>query len=214
MKFWCYLLSIHFLLCINLAAQHKILAEGYKAISFDTLSIYMLCKGTKSKMPIVARQFNYEDTNSTHVGIGLVINGKLVIYNMVNTSREIALRQDSMGSFLQDETVFYFSIWKANGTQLELKRLRSFIEKKVNSRPGFDNMFDLNNGDQLLYCSEFCLKALIAANKKKYSFQPRVISLENQLFENILKRKILKYMPVDFFQRSTYFKKLYEQYLP
>jgi hypothetical protein len=206
---------LNVLLCTTCWAQGNNVLENHlleKNIPFqsDSLSVYMICIGTTSKMPIVAKQFNYTDTNITHVGIGLLNNGRLVIYNMVNTNHAVALKQDSLSAFLPDKDIFYFSVWKTEATSDELIIIRDFIATKINANPRFDQVFDLENGDSLLYCSEFCSRALMAMNAEKYTFLPKRVTLNNALYETILQRKELVYIPVDFFQQSLFFKKIYE----
>jgi hypothetical protein len=203
-----------FLLPLSLFSQEKELANEKIKKLLHKSHIYLFCKGTTAKMPVIAKEFNWGDTNITHVGIGIFEKQQLVIYNVVNSIRSNALVKDSLPSFIEGNDISYCSIWEMENSKRDFKLLRKYLKSVQQKNIQFDFMFDLNNGDSVLYCSEFCQHALYKLDPKKYSFLPKQMELNNTLYETILNRKILTYFPVDFFEGNPLFKKIYEANFP
>ncbi|MCP9753060.1 hypothetical protein [Ferruginibacter sp. HRS2-29] len=212
MRYWYLLVVFNIYLLPGIYAQEKPVSVDFGKCRLESMAVYMVCKGTRSKIPIIGKEFNLRDTNITHVGLGWIEKGRLIIYNMVNDQPDKGFRQDSIADFLRGNDIYYWSIWKTVASNEERERIRKFVSGIAVLNPKFDNMFDLDNGDSLLYCSEFCKRALFMMAPEKYSFPPVKIPLNNPLYESILDRKILTYIPVDFFQGSPLFEKIYEQY--
>lgn len=174
-------------------------------------NIYIFCKGTASKSGLVAQKFNLTDTNITHIGIGYFDGNNAYIFNVFdNKLTTNAFKVDSVSSFLAPHDVYYFSIWECNNSINEFLKFKEalmlFLERKII----FDWAFDLNNGNQHLYCSEFCAKILYSLDSEKYFFKPTITVLNNSFYESVLERKQLIYYPVDFFKQSKHFKKIFE----
>ena len=75
-------------------------------------TIYLFCRGTRTKSYLIAHNFNKADTNITHVGIGFLENGKLLLYNDTDNNRGSALQIDSLASFISSSDVYYLEVWK------------------------------------------------------------------------------------------------------
>lgn len=192
-------------------SQRKLEFEKIKQqIKTNELSIYIFCRGTKSKSALIAHEFNYSDTNITHIGIGLINKNGFTIYNVsdIPSKTNSAFRVDSLESFLNSNDVYYFSIWEYKSTKLEIKDLINFCNSFKSKKIIFDNSFLLTNGDTL-YCSEFCANVLKKINNKKFELNSNRIRLNNALYEAVLQRAIFDFFPVDFFEKTQFFKKIY-----
>lgn len=174
-------------------------------------SLYIVARGTTTKNKLIADICNISDRNITHVGLGTFINNKLSIYNVTDgkISNNSALSIDSLDSFIAGPNVYYLEVWKCNTTLIEFRHalviLDSFSKKKIY----FDNYFSIAD-DNMLYCSEFCVKVLSAINNVVYFFQPKLISIKDPFIKIFLKRERLIYYPVDFFTENKNFSKVNE----
>ena len=173
-------------------------------------TIYIFARGTTLKSNLVSHKFNYVDTNITHVGIGYIKNGHVLIYNVTDNgnSAASALVIDSITSFIKGEDVFYFSIWECDNKNAAYQPVLKGLQAATTTKIKFDPFFSLYN--DALYCSEFCYKILSAVPLLNGRFVPRELDLNNELYENILNTKVLRYFPVDFFQTGSLFTKVYE----
>lgn len=199
-------------------AQNKVRINNInlieKKLKLTKTEIYIICRGTLRKSALIAHTFNYTDTNITHIGVGFIENGKLLIYNVIDIyeKNKSALIVDSLESFLLDKDAYYYSIWKVESNYKEVEKLKLSCFKIAQKKIFFDIAFN-NTYDDTLYCSEFCVRALKMANNKKFNFYPAKKKLSNALYEAVLKRKELIYFPVDFFQKDNRFKKIFESNL-
>lgn len=73
----------------------------------------------------------------------------------------------------------------------------------------FDGSFIIANDDSL-YCSEFCARVLNNLGVTALKFNPITIELKNAFFQSVLERNFLTYFPVDFFESTNLFKKVFE----
>ena len=189
------------------ANEIKLLKE--KIVLGDN-SIYIFCRGTKSKAGMIAKEFNLADTNVTHAGLAFIQNNKLFIYNVTDISRygETALVIDSLESFIGSPDVNYLDIWECDVNLNELQIAKENCLNYWNKKIVFDRMFKISD-DDTLYCSEFCALILKRANAVKFYFEPAAIELKDKLKESILKRKCLVYYPVDFFQYGKHCRRIF-----
>lgn len=176
--------------------------ETVKSIEVEKKTLYIVCRGTRSKSFVIAKQFNLKDSVATHAGIGFVQNNEFKIFNITN--EKIPIRIESFSSFILNDDVYYVGLWKIRVSSLEYKRAIDFINMTIQRNIRFDYDFKLNNGDSL-YCSELCVLVLKFANRKKFNFQPTIKKLNDPLICNVLKRKTLSYYPVDFFSGNRNF---------
>ena len=171
---------------------------------------YVFCRGTKSKSQLIAHKFNISDTNITHIGIGFMKNGKAKIYNVSDLYFENnALHIDSIESFIKTSDVYFISVWRMDIDLNISNKIKTLCEEYSKRQIFFDRSFTISNNDTL-YCSEFCATILNNTNSDELKFSPVSKKLNNSLYESVLKREVLTYYPVDFFQSSQKFIKVFE----
>lgn len=201
-KSFCFFLLVCF--SVNLTAQNAV-----ENIKFTENTIYVFCRGTKTKSGLVAGKFNIKDKLITHVGIGFVENNVLKIYNVIDCdSSKTALVTDNLKSFIGDKA-YYLSIWKCKNNLEEFSKLKEACNKQGRKKVYFDYSFNLNGQDNILYCSEFCSRMLKISNSIKFNFHPNKMKLES-FYKAVLRREELIYYPVDFFQDNKNFLKIFE----
>ena len=182
-----------------------------EGVSFDKNKVYLITRTTNSKPSAIAKFFNIKDTISSHIGIGIVRNGTIRIYHVIDarpkdkTDLQVHSLQEFLGMHPETPEVSYFSIWESKSEVPSAQLLESLKELSKRSIV-FDYEFDLNN--QKFYCSELC--AYILNTAAEFDFQPRRKSL-NGFFKDVLKRETLEYFPVDFFLEDSKFVKIYEE---
>jgi hypothetical protein len=182
-------------------------------ISFSSDSLYIICRGTKSKAGVIAKQFNIIDSVVTHVGIGYIDEGVLKIVNVTNepTTTSSALIFDSYLSYTSSSDVFFVGIWRAELNSMEYLKMKRIIDSISNKKIIFDYSFLLTNNDTL-YCSEFCANILMYVNKNKFYFPPTILDIKDPLLRVFLKRDRLIYFPVDFFKKNKLFEPMISYY--
>lgn len=171
--------------------------------------IYLICRGTRQKVGLIAEKYNLKDSKSTHVGIGFVQGKNLIIYHVTNDSDGPSdLVIQSLSGFKNPNDLFYLSIWMCPSSAKEISRLKKILQSYSKQKIVFDTDFKAHN--QKLYCSEFCAEVLEKLNPKKFKFSMKRQTLDF-FSAKILGCDVLEYYPVDFFQSSVYFKKIFEQ---
>ncbi|MGL2965732.1 hypothetical protein [Flavobacterium sp. XGLA_31] len=192
-----------------LVSVSTIAQKNIENLKFQQNTIYVFCRGTKTKAGFIAGKFNTKDRLITHVGIGFVENDQLKIYNVIDCdTTKTALVIDDLKSFVCDKA-YYLSVWKCKNNSREFLKLREACQKYGSRKIFFDYAFNLNGKDDLLYCSEFCSRVLRIANSEKFNFHPKKMKLES-FYKAVLRRDELLYYPVDFFQESQNFTKIFE----
>lgn len=195
------------LLPLQTFAQNLHLDQPEQWPGWRERTIYMFCRGTRSKTGSIGRRFNQTDTNSTHAGIGFFDRGRVHIYHVTDEPGGNALRIDSSDAFFSRADMYYFSIWEMVVTTEEFKRFRWALDSFGRRNIAFDISFRLRDDDSL-YCSEFCA-AVLKKSLKHFPFAPVRRQLTNKLYAAFLNRTEIWYYPVDFFQ-SAGFRKLWE----
>ncbi len=205
------LFTVALLACfIHSGAQiNNHLSQVKQKLKYDEASVYLITLGTLSKMALIAGNFNYIDSSSTHIGIGICNMGEIWIYHVtdLNSGSGSALMKETLEQFIDREDVYYFSIWVSKPSSTIKRKIISQCINYSKRKIYFDAGFEIRS-DDTLYCSEFCAKILIASGGELFKYQPRICEINNSLFENILGRKYLEYFPVDFFRINNTFKKL------
>lgn len=197
------LILLNMLLAYSTNMQHT-------TISFREDSFYLVCRGTQQKKGFIADKFNIKDKNSTHIGLGIYENGILTVFNVSNISGEKSdLIQEKIDDFIQISDVFYWSVWECKSSKNELLKLKKNLQLYASKKITFDTDFESNNGK--LYCSEFCAEILKKLNPNKFQFRLSKKPLD-YLYCIALRRTVLYYYPVDFFQSNKNFKKIHEAY--
>ncbi|MBA2745704.1 MAG: hypothetical protein H0U44_05715 [Flavisolibacter sp.] len=189
--------------------ERKNIQKIKSQISLSENKIYILCRGTKSKSGLIAQKFNIADKNITHIGIAYKQNQRLVIFNVVDERNHInALVIDSLESFITQDT-YYLSIWEAGNSPEDFNRMRKLLNHFRTKKIYFDASFNIRN-DDTLYCSEFTAAILNAAFPPANRYPPTLKNLDDRFYQLFLRRKKLEYYPVDFFQASGLFRKIFE----
>lgn len=207
-----YLLLLNVVLtsCVLVNKQTTVIQDLSKEITLHKKSLFMVCRGTYSKSALIAQKFNIKDRNITHCGIGFIKNDSFLIYNVSDIhSTQSCLIIDSLSSFRKSADVYYLGIWECRLNTKTLETIKRHCEDYAQKKIAFDYSFILDDSD-MLYCSEFCARILNAANQPELYFRPVELQLKNEFYEAFLKRKVLLYFPVDFFEENKGFKKIYE----
>jgi hypothetical protein len=183
-------------------------------IIFKKDAIYIFARSTEHKVNIIAEDFNLQDKQITHIGIGYFENDSIKIFNVSNFKTDekgSALISESYASFVDLSDVTYSSIWKLKSDEKEIAKLKSILEEYSKDKIKFDDFFILDESNDY-YCSEFIYRVLKKVNRNKFGFNPINKKL-NAFYSNALHRKEFVYIPVDFFQSFTIFEKVYEKNL-
>jgi hypothetical protein len=101
-------------------------------LKFKKHTIYLFSRGTKTKSGLIADKFNISDKNITHVGIGFIKNDSLKIYNVIDCdTTKNALRVDNLKSFVNDDKIYYLSIWECKNNKNDYKNLVKVCDKYI-----------------------------------------------------------------------------------
>lgn len=194
-----------------IAQEYENISTAIKKIEPDENSLYFFCRGTLRKSSLIAQKFNIADTNITHVALGFFEMGKPVIFHVSDNCSVpgCALRIDSLQSFLNTQDIYYFSIWQFKTDEIVVKKAKKACLEMFSKPIWFDGSFIIANDDSL-YCSEFCARILNNLGEAAIKFDPITVELKNAFFQSVLERNYLTYFPVDFFQNSNLFSKLFE----
>jgi hypothetical protein len=174
--------------------------------------LLLFTRSTKHKIEFIAKDFNLKDTLSTHIGIGFKKNeDEFVVYHVNTVSDSVSfLKTESYKKFTSLDDIIHSSIIKFNISENEREFFFNVISEYKNSIISFDNNFDLNNGDNNLYCSEF-VNAVLNRSLNNFYCKPSVIEL-NSFYKNIFKKDSFKYYPVDFYCIDNRFQKIEETF--
>ena len=210
---WCYLLLLLSIVYGGSAQRSEIRIDNVDSLIKKMVTrkaqLFLLTRGTLSKRNMIGRMFNLNDTNSTHVAIGIVKNKKVEVFSVEDqASEQSQLKSEGIREFLFPADVFYVSIWLAKMKSREINAVSRICRKFQFRKIQFDYEFALNNGDRF-YCSEFCGEVLNQACADRYQFKPIVKEISG-LYQNVLGRSVFTYYPVDFFQVSNRFTKIAE----
>lgn len=196
---------------ILIAQEYNNISAAMKKMEPDEKSLYFFCRGTLRKSSLIAQKFNLADTNITHVGLGFFELGKPVIFHVSDNSNlpGTALRKDSLRAFLDTQDIYYFSIWQYKMDEIVVEKAKKTCLQMFRKPVWFDGSFIIANDDSL-YCSEFCARVLNNLGVTALKFNPITIELKNAFFQSVLERNFLTYFPVDFFESTNLFKKVFE----
>lgn len=176
--------------------------------------IFIVCRSTKNKQNIIAKDFNLKDSLTTHIGLGIKTTESMLIYNVSNVKKSnngSALLIEDLDGFLNVDDIKAYSIWSIKiDDKTKIEKLKDLIKKHLKSKIVFDYEFSLNNEENKLYCSEFVYNMLTLSGIIERT-NPSVKVL-NQLYSKALKKNELEYIPVDFFQIIEGFQLVNENY--
>ena len=185
--------------------------KNFDKINLGQQAFFLVTRGTRSKGDFIAQKFNISDKCSTHIGIGIIENGSLKIFNVTNEEKDSpsALVREAIERFINQPDIEYFSIWECRASPEELQELQLLLYDYLKRKVAFDFDFSADD-DANMYCSEFCAKILKTLHPD--SHYPLTEIKLDPFYSLALERKILLYWPVDFFQSNARFKKIYEVY--
>ncbi len=203
-----YLQIISFVFLFNCSKT----SYDYSNLLLDEEQVYIVYRGTETKLGGIARGFNLNDSFSSHVGFLIFKNNTWLVYHVLDKNdNQSALRIQKMKDFfdIKKERVFYASLWKINTcSSKETKGIREYIMDYEDLKIVFNKNFSTNEPNRL-YCSEFIVKVLYKSDSLKYKFEKSKRKLTG-VFKSYLGRDTLSYYPVDVFQNNNNFKFLKE----
>lgn len=177
----------------------------------DANNIYIIAKASSTKSSFISKKFNSNDTLITHIGLGYKRDEEFLVIHVTDRENvKNALIKESLYDFTntQNKTT-YVSIWSIKTNEKELFNFIKNLKKAQSTTIEFDFDFQLNNGKNKLYCSEFCYKILHKTLPNIIKIKPQKIILDG-LAKAYLKKDELVFYPVDFFQSLKIFEKVVE----
>ena len=172
---------------------------------------YLITRGTKTKVNIICKNFNLYDSTITHLGLAKeATNGEMIIYNINPVKDCNAFTIDSLQSFLSPPDIFCYSLWQLKLSPKSKRGLDKFIQGYIGKYVTFDFDFNLENGSENLYCSEFVWLALSAIG---YNINVTHKDLSNDNLKSFLKRDDIYYIPADFFEKLPFVKMIHKRFL-
>lgn len=181
----------------NVSLQHFV-----KEINLKNNSIYLVLRGSDTKLGAYAKQYNNSNLPASHIGLIVSNNGKQHVYH-VNTNKNEKgshLITESIEEFTvsDEENYLYLSFWEIKDlNKKHILMAQNKIKELDSSIIRFDYKFDFRNNKNM-YCSEFVYKTLITVDSSRFSLpQTRKKVLKSHKF--FLKKDTLEYYPVDFF---------------
>ncbi len=187
------------------------LIRGAKSVEYNKSSLYLILRGSETKLGGFAKQYNKTDAHATHVAMG-IFKDSLRIYH-VNTEPQNGqhVLTESLDSFLdsEDDKYNYLAIWELeNFSTSELAEMETEISKLIQQNIQFDYKFDNQSNDQL-YCSEFLYKLMNKTTNNRYllSMTKMKVPSEHVFY---LKKDTLIYYPSDFFLDYPSIKPVYK----
>lgn len=203
-------LSIAFVFSGTAACSQILFNAIDEKFQLEDSSLYLVCRGTKSKIPFIAENYNISNREITHIGIGICIEDELRIFNVTDSYKKnmSALILDSLQSFISSPDIYFFGIWQCQVSKKEIRNAISILDSMYHRNIQFDTSFTIDE-DDILYCSEFCVRVLRLINKKKYKVPVVEKRIDDPFTKFFLKRDIVTYFPVDFFINIPYIKEIF-----
>lgn len=166
--------------------------------NFNEAECYIIARGTKSKQGFIAKQFNIINDSITHIGIGIKYKNEFNIFNVNAIRNKNALTIESFESFINQEDLTYFGIWKIEIDNNQFNSLKNYLEQIADKYINFDYDFLIGNNENKLYCSEFIW---LVTNELgiDFKFDLKKINTVSLGLNSILKREELEYIPPDYF---------------
>lgn len=172
-------------------------------------NIYLICRGTKNKQNLIAKNFNITNKEITHIGIGIYENESLKIFN-VSVDKKInnkSLIVETFKDFINIIDIFHIEVWAINESNENKIKLKSILNKYMEKNIAFDYSFNLNDNENY-YCSEFVAKILNELNSFQYNTNKKEV---NRILKKITKADEFEYFPVDFFLQNPNIIQIYKK---
>ena len=178
---------------------------------FKKNAIYFVGRGTLSKKELIGDRFNQYNKQLTHLGLGIVINDTLMIYNVSSDKviNKSALIVEKIPSFKNVNDIFYFGIWELRCNKKTINKIKKELITIQKKQIYFDRKFVLSD-DNYLYCSEFVYN--ITKNIKGFNSNPISVEL-NKIEKQILNVEKFSYISVDYFLSNKNVKEFHTENL-
>jgi len=187
----------------------------WKDAKLNEDQVYLVFRGTKSKEGFFARDFNIQDTLSSHVGLLIRDKTNWSIFHIANFKHKNVsdLKKQSFQVFFdkKKEDINYVSFWKIiNIDSIEVKQIKKELNKYLSKFIKFDKLFTRQDSTKM-YCSEFVYKILHQVDSTNFNFKTHKRKLKG-VYKTYFKKDTLEYFPVDVFQKNENIKKIKEWY--
>ncbi|NQX78593.1 hypothetical protein [Gilvibacter sp.] len=164
---------------------------------FEEENVYLLLRGSQTKMGGYAREYNRYGGLASHIALGFYTDS-LRIYH-VNTRKSNPMITESLTSFVtaEEKSYNYLSVWKLKGmTPNKLDSIQVAIDRLLGQPIKFDYKFN-SNDENILYCSEYIQKILqpVSPGLFKDAFYTKKVPKGHRFY---LKTDTLHYLPADF----------------
>lgn len=171
-----------------------------KSLALSPNSVYLLLRGSDTKLSGFAKQYNSSHTRASHVALAIYTDSLRIYHVNTTASRRDNLITQTLDQFAYnpDQKHTYLGVWQLAGVNA---RELSLIEAKISYYKSLDIRFDYRFdtiSNRKLYCSEFIYKTLTYANKAKFELPltTKEVPKNHRFF---LKTDTLTYYPTDFF---------------
>jgi hypothetical protein len=172
-------------------------------------NVYLICRGTKNKQNLIAENFNITHKEITHIGLGIIENDSLNIYNVSvdKKTNNSSLIVETWEDFKKLPDIFYIGAWAIKSNKNDTSKLKSILSKYIDKTIAFDYNFNLEDDDNF-YCSEFVAKVLNELNTFIYKSYKKET---NSILKRITTKDEFDYFPVDFFLQNPEINQVYEE---
>lgn len=184
------------------------LKQEIKQLKFRKDIVYLVLRGTNTKIGGIVKDFNLYSSKASHIGIGILEGNKLNIFHVNEnlSNREDNLFYESIEEFASDENVTYLSIWQVVDTDSVIYQIIFFnLKQSLKYKYDFDKNILINNNKY--YCSEYVINMIDSPDYLKFESNHKML---NGFAKAYLKRDTLVYYPVDGFVRNKNVRKIFE----
>jgi len=185
----------------------------WKDVQLNENQVYLVFRGTNSKEGFFARDFNIQDTLSSHVGLLISDKANWSVYHIIDFKNKNSsdLRKQSIKEFFDSkkENITYVSFWEVNNLDsFKAKQIKKELNNYLSKFIKFDKLFTLKDSTKM-YCSELIFKVLHKADSINFNFQRHKRKL-NGIYATYFRKDTLEYYPVDIFQKNKNIRKIKE----
>lgn len=170
-------------------------------------SVYLIFRGTESKEGGIAKRFNIQHKDVSHVGILLYEQKQWVVFHVLNKyKKKSCLHKESIGSFLDKtkEKIDYLAVYYT--PFFDKSKIREKIKEISKEEISFNYTF-VNDSPTKLYCSQFVVNVLKDSIQKFNYYKKYISNPQHRIF---IKKDTIEHYPVDMFFYDNRFYKKYE----
>ncbi len=183
--------------------------DFYNDIKFEKGKVYLFFRETNSKVGEIAKSYNINKTNFSHVGIGSIIDNKIMIVHILPNeefrSKDSQLHFETIKQFYhpKKDSVKSAEILRfRNITPEQFKNFEKLILELKSKKITFDKNFTTKR-DSSYYCSEL-VEYILETIDENF----RILPIKKKLvkFDQFyLQRDSIEYYPVDIFMNNKNF---------